>query len=50
MEVPKRFQDSAAKAGIPVTLIIHPGLRHTLTVPSADRERLREALIFLGRG
>jgi dipeptidyl aminopeptidase/acylaminoacyl peptidase len=47
-EVPRRFQDSAVRAGIPVTLIIHPGLPHTVRMPMGERERMREALIFLG--
>jgi hypothetical protein len=50
MEVPMDFQDSAAKAGIPVTLIIHPGLGHIFRMPAGERERMREALIFLGGG
>jgi len=47
MKVPMRFQDAAALAGIPVTLIIHPGLGHASSWPVAVRERLREAMIFL---
>jgi hypothetical protein len=50
MEVPMDFQDNAAKAGIPVTLIIHPGLGHIFRMPAGERERMREALIFLGGG
>lgn len=46
-EVPRRFQDAIAKSGIPVTLLIHPGQAHSLWSPSAERERMREALIFL---
>jgi hypothetical protein len=48
-EVPMRFQDNAARAGIPVTLLIHPGLGHTFRLPAGERERMREALIFMGR-
>lgn len=44
---PRRFQDDAAKAGISVTLVLHPGLGHIIMYPPAERERLREALIFL---
>ena len=50
MEVPMDFQDYAAKAGIPITLLIHPGLGHVFRMPAGERERMREALIFLGRG
>jgi hypothetical protein len=50
MKVPMDFQDNAAKAGIPVTLLIHPGLGHTFRMPVGERERMREALIFLGGG
>ena len=48
--VPMDFQDDAAKAGIPVTLLIHPGLGHIFRMPAGERERMREALIFLGQG
>ncbi len=41
-------QNEAAKMGIPVTLLIHPGLDHMLDrMPSAEKERLRDTLIFL---
>ncbi len=50
MAVPMDFQDAAASAGIPVTLIIHPGLGHIFRMPAGERERMREALIFLGGG
>lgn len=50
MAVPMDFQDNAARAGIPVTLIIHPGLGHIFRMPAGERERMREALIFLGGG
>jgi hypothetical protein len=45
--IPLEFQDGAAKAGIPVTLLVHPGLGHSLRVPLAERERMHEALMFL---
>ncbi len=47
-QVPRRFQDAAAQAGIPVRLLIHPGLKHTFRLPPVERERMREALVFLG--
>lgn len=50
IQVPMDFQDAAAKAGIPVTLLIHPGLGHIFRMPAGERERMREALIFLGGG
>jgi hypothetical protein len=50
MKVPMDFQDNAAQVGIPVTLIIHPGLGHIFRMPAGERERMREALIFLGGG
>jgi hypothetical protein len=41
-----RFQDEAAKAGIPVTLLIHPGLEHYFRIPQLERVRMREAVMF----
>ena len=48
MSVPMDFQDNAAKAGIPVTLLIHHGLGHIFRMPARGSE-CAEALIFLGR-
>jgi len=42
------FQAQATQAGIPITLLVHPGLGHTFRVPRVERERMREALVFLG--
>jgi hypothetical protein len=47
IKVPMRFQDKAAKAGIPVTLFLHPGEGHILIRGTNNMERVREALIFL---
>jgi len=43
-----RFQDEAARLGTPVTLLIHPGLKHYFRIPQLERERMREALILFG--
>ncbi|MGH7940533.1 MAG: alpha/beta hydrolase family protein [Limisphaerales bacterium] len=42
------FQEDAAKAGVPVTLLIHPASGHILNTLEGGRERLRETLLFLG--
>ena len=42
------FQAQATQAGLPITLLVHPGLGHTFRVPRVERERMREALVFLG--
>jgi hypothetical protein len=34
--------------GTPVTLLIHPGLKHYFRIPQLERERMREALILFG--
>lgn len=46
--VPTRFLDGAARMGIPVTLLMHAGYGHVFNSTSVERERMRQALIFLG--
>ncbi len=44
----RQFQQNAAKAGIPVTLMIFPGLDHMLNrTPYAEKEQFREVMLFL---
>ena len=42
------FLVQAVQRGIPATVLVHPGLGHTFRTPPVERERMREALIFLG--
>jgi dienelactone hydrolase len=44
---PARFQDQAAKAGVPITLVCYPGEEHIIRTPPSQRERVRETLIFV---
>ncbi|HTB84244.1 MAG TPA: hypothetical protein VK742_11365 [Candidatus Sulfotelmatobacter sp.] len=44
---PARFQDQAANAGVPITLLCYPWEEHIVRMLPSERERSHETLLFL---